>query len=76
MIENPELFENIETTKRSKFKKHTSKTLEEAIKLKKDLKKKAEAKNATEEDRKRFRQALRAINDLNHTTPRNFVFEK
>ena len=44
--------------------------------MKKDLKKKAEAKNLTEEDKKRFRQALRAISDLNHTTPRNFVFEK
>ena len=34
LIENPELFENTETTKRSKYKKHTLKSLEEAIKLK------------------------------------------
>ena len=43
---------------------HNSKTLEEAIKLKKELRKKVEGPNSTIEDTKRFRLALRAISDL------------
>ena len=61
LAEHPYEFEAIETDKKSKFIKHTSRTLAEAIKLKKDLKKKAEGPNATDEDRKRFRKALKAI---------------
>ena len=64
LLENPELFETVESAKKTKFKKHNSKTLEEAVKLKKELKKKAEYKDATEDDRRRFRLALRAISDI------------
>ena len=33
LLENPELFETVESAKKTKFKKHSSKTLEEAVKL-------------------------------------------
>ena len=64
LLENPEVFETVDTGKKSKYKKHLSKTIEEAVKLKKELQKKAFGKDGTENDRKRFRQALRAISDL------------
>ena len=64
LLENPEAFEQIEATKKSKYKRHTSKTLEEAIKIKKELRNKVQGPNATIEDRKKFREALKAISDL------------
>ena len=64
LMEHPEAFEQVEASKKSKFKNHNSKTLEEAIKLKKELRKKVEGPNSTIEDTKRFRLALRAISDL------------
>ena len=64
LLEHPELFETVESTKKTKFKKHNSKALEEAVKLKKELKRKAEHKDATEDDKKKFRLVLRAISDL------------
>ena len=87
LVDHPEVFEAVETNKKSKHAKHTSKTLAEAIKLKKELKKKAEAPNATLEDRKNFRLALRAISDLkkaekrkeelkNFSTSRRVVFQE
>ena len=48
-----------------------SKTLAEAIKLKKTLKKKAQSNDATENDIKRFREALKAISDLRKAERRN-----
>ena len=64
LLEHPEEFEATETSKKSKFQKQQRKTLEEATNLKKELRKKAFANNATEDDRKRFRACLRAICDL------------
>ena len=64
LLEHPDQFEAVEPTKKSKFINHPSKTLEEATELKKELKKKAFSKDATNDDKKRFRQALRAISDL------------
>ena len=64
LLEHPDIFEAEESSKKTKHVKHTSKTVAEAKQLKKELKKKAEAPNATLEDRKNFRLALRAISDL------------
>ena len=44
--------------------KHQSKSLEESKRTKNDLWKKAFSVNGTEEDRKSFREAVRAISDL------------
>ena len=62
--EHPEAFEVADTNKKSKFIKHSSKTLAEAIELKKTLKKKAQGKDATENDFRHFRAALKAVSDL------------
>jgi hypothetical protein len=64
LLEHPEVFEATETGNNSKYTKHQPKSIEEATKLKKHLKKIANGQNATENDRKRFRLALRAISDL------------
>ena len=54
----------IDSDKKRKFIKHTSKTLEEAIRIKNDLRKVIKRADATTEDRKKFRAALSAIKDL------------
>ena len=64
LLDNPEVFEATDTGKVSKFVKHVPKSLEAAVKLKKQLKRIANGPNATESDRKSFRLALRAVSDL------------
>ena len=70
LLEHPDIFEAKEFSKKTKHIKHTSKTIAEAKLLKKELKKKAEAPNATLEDRMNFRLALRAISDLKRADER------
>ena len=64
LLEHPEVFEAVESNKKTKHVKHKSKTLEEAIKIKNNIKRKAQGPNATEKDRKEFRLALSSISDL------------
>ena len=64
LLEHPEIFEAAESTKKSKFRKHTPKALEDAVKLKNILKKKAANYDSTEKYRKQFMKALRAVSDL------------
>ena len=65
LLEHPEAFESVDTNKKSNnYIKHTSKTLEEAIKVKNALRKVIKRQNATPDDKKKFRAALNAIKDL------------
>ena len=68
--EHPEAFETVDTNKKSKYVKHSSKTLAEAIEIKKTLKKKAQ-----DNDIKQFRAALKAICDLRKAERKKELFK-
>ena len=56
--------EFVNEVKNTEYKKSTPKTLLEAARIKNGLRKKAFGKHSTEEDRKAFRQAVKAHNQL------------
>ena len=64
LLEHPEAFKVVDPNRTSKFIKHNSKTLEEAIRIKNTLRKVIKRSDATTDDRKKFRLALSAIRDL------------
>ena len=64
LLEHPEAFEASDTSKNGKFIKHTGNTLEEAIKIKNNLRKIMKRRNTTSEDKKNFRAALNVIKEL------------